>query len=308
MNLLHLKYAVEVARLGSINKASETLFVGQPNLSRAIKDLEAHLGITIFDRSARGMIPTPEGEDFLRRARSILRQVDEVESIYRAGVPVRQRFSISAPRASYIGDAFTRFTRTLDGEPVELFYMETNTSTAITNILQSDYRLGIIRYAESHERYFTDLLSDKGLAYETVAEFSYVLLVSRSSPLAEKESILYEDLLPFIEVAHADPFVPSLPADTIRKSEMPGNPARRIYVFERGSQYDLISENPQTFMWVSPSPQPLLDRYGLAERRCMENNKLYKDVLIRRKDYRLSPLDKAFIKELHEAKLRSFGG
>ena len=72
MNLVHLKYAVEVAETGSINKASEKLYVSQPNLSRAIKDLEASLGVTIFDRSAKGMVLTPDGEVFVRYARSIL--------------------------------------------------------------------------------------------------------------------------------------------------------------------------------------------------------------------------------------------
>lgn len=62
MNLVHLKYAVEVAETGSINKASEKLYVSQPNLSRAIKELEASLGVTIFDRSAKGMVLTPDGE------------------------------------------------------------------------------------------------------------------------------------------------------------------------------------------------------------------------------------------------------
>ena len=82
MNLVHLKYAVEVAETGSINKASEKLYVSQPNLSRAIKELEASLGVTIFDRSAKGMVLTPDGEVFVRYARSILRQVDAIEEVF----------------------------------------------------------------------------------------------------------------------------------------------------------------------------------------------------------------------------------
>ena len=78
MNLVHLKYAVEVAETGSINKASEKLYVSQPNLSRAIKELEASLGVTIFDRSAKGMVLTPDGEVFVRYARSILRAEGEL--------------------------------------------------------------------------------------------------------------------------------------------------------------------------------------------------------------------------------------
>ena len=65
MNVLHMKYAVEVANNGSLNKAAEKLYIAQPNLSRAIKELEASLGITIFDRSAKGMVMTPAGEEFI---------------------------------------------------------------------------------------------------------------------------------------------------------------------------------------------------------------------------------------------------
>ena len=82
MNLLHMKYAVEIAEAKSINRASETLFVGQPTLSRAIKELEQNLGIKIFDRSAKGMFLTPDGEVFIRYAKAILKQVDEVEAAF----------------------------------------------------------------------------------------------------------------------------------------------------------------------------------------------------------------------------------
>ena len=79
MNLQHMKYAVAVAETGSINKAADRLFVGQSNLSRAIKELENSLGVAIFERSAHGMELTPEGGVFLRYAKAILQQVDEVE-------------------------------------------------------------------------------------------------------------------------------------------------------------------------------------------------------------------------------------
>ena len=82
MNILHLKYAVEVAKAGSLSKAAEALYMNQPNLSRAIKELEASLGITIFGRSAKGVYVTPEGEEFLGYARKILSQIDEVEDLY----------------------------------------------------------------------------------------------------------------------------------------------------------------------------------------------------------------------------------
>ena len=95
MNILHMKYAVEVAKAGSINKAAESLFVAQPNLSRAIKELEADLGITIFDRSAKGMVLTIEGREFVNYAQQILHQIDAVEHIYKRGKAKKQKWKTS---------------------------------------------------------------------------------------------------------------------------------------------------------------------------------------------------------------------
>lgn len=83
MNLLHFKYAIEVNKTLSINKAAENLFMSQPNLSRAIKDLEETLGITLFKRTYKGILVTAEGEEFLKYAKNILAQVEEVEGMYR---------------------------------------------------------------------------------------------------------------------------------------------------------------------------------------------------------------------------------
>lgn len=307
MNLMHIKYAVEVANEGSINKAAEKLYVGQPNLSRAIKELEASLGVKIFERSAKGMGLTSDGETFIRYAKTILRQVDEVESIFNGSGSVKKRFSISVPRASYISDAFARFSHSLTNEAeAEIIYNETNSLRAIKNILHEDYKLGIIRYAENYDKYFKTMLDEKDMQYEMITEFSYVLAMSRDNPLASAEKITFDALKDYIEIAHADPYVPSLPLSQVRKEELPDNIGRRIFVFERASQFELLSENPETFMWVSPIPQKLLDRYDLVQIPCEENKKIYKDILIYKRDYKLTVLDKAFIDELCKSKREMF--
>lgn len=305
MNITYLRYAVEVARVGSINRAAETLYMAQPNLSRAIRDLEEDLGITLFSRTSKGMVPTPNGERFLAYARRILSQIAEVETMFREGNVEKERFSISVPRTSYISQAFLQFSRRVHADRrTELFYKETNSLRAINNILQSDYNLGIIRYAAQHERYFADMLAEKGLVGEMVTEFKYVLAMGKTHPLAAKAQIGYADLAPYVEIAHADPYVPSLPLREVRKEELPDNTDRRIFVFERASQFELLSENPETFMWIAPIPENVATRFSLVQRVCNENKKLYRDVLIHRKDYRLSALDKMFIEELYRARER----
>ena len=299
MNILHMKYAVEVANAGSLNRASEELLIAPPNLSRSIKELEADLGIIIFDRSSKGMVLTRRGEEFIHYAKQILEQIDDVERAFKDMPPGKKRFSISVPRASYIADAFVRFSKAIGEEPVEVYYKETNPYRAIKNILEVNYRLGIIRYASGYDKYFIDTLDEKGLAYEPVVQFHYVLIMSKNNPLASKPVIHFPDLEPYIEIAHADPFVLNLPSAIVRKEELPDNVKCRIFVFERGSQFYLLSDNPETFMWVSPIPQNILDRHGLVQRECPDNIRIYKDVLIYRRNYKLSELDKKFIEEVH---------
>lgn len=302
MNLIHVKYAVEVARLGSLNKAAESLMIAQPNLSRSIKELEAELGITIFQRSAKGMILTPEGEEFMDTARDILHRIERLERSYRDGSHKKRKFSITVPRAFYISAALAEFSKTLGDEDVEIYYKETNSKRTINSILEREYRMGIIRYSDGYDKYYKNLFEEKGLYSELVAEFSYVLVMSKDHPLAGKSDINYADLSSYIEIAHADPYVPSIPTSKVFREELPDNVGKRIFVFERASQYDLLSENPRTFMWVSPLSDKVLDRYGLVQREVKGNKRVYKDVLIYHKGYKLTKIDKEFMTALVDAR------
>ena len=297
-----MKYAVEVARLGSLNKAAETLMIAQPNISRSIKELEADLGITIFQRSAKGMVLTPDGEEFMDHARDILHRIDKIEQSYKDGSHKKRKFSIAVPRACYISAAMAEFSKSIGDAPIEIYYKETNSKKTIQKLLENEYKLGIIRYSDTYDKYYKSMLEEKGLCYELVAEFSYVLLMSADNPLAKKDVITYDDLSEYIEIAHADPYVPTLSMSKVFREELPDKADQRIFVFERASQFDLLSENPRTFMWVSPASQKILDRYDLVQRVCEGNKKIYKDVLIYHKGYKLTKLDRDFITAVCEAK------
>lgn len=303
MNLMHLKYAVVIAETNSMTRAAEKLYTAQPNLSRSLRELENTMGVTLFQRTSKGIYPTPEGEEFLVYARRVLGEVEEMEALFRDNRKSQVKFSISVPRASYISEAFASFVRTVPaGEPCEIFYKETNALRAINNIVNSDYKLGILRYQSVYDGHFKELLKEKNLDAELIFEFRHQLLMSRAHPLASAEHITLSDLSPYTEIAHADPFVPSMSLSTVRKNEVSEEVDRHVFVFERGSQMELLSECPDTFMWVSPLPQKVLDRYGLAVRDCEENDKWYKDVLIHKKEYMLTDTDKRFIDELMRVK------
>lgn len=307
MNLIHMKYALVVAETNSINKAAEELYVGAPALSRAIKELESSLGVTLFDRSAKGMTLTFDGEQFVRYAKKALEQIDDIEAIFKGGTTAKKQFSISVPRASYIASAFANFSKRIEPDSdVEAFYKETNAYRVINNLLKEDYKLGILRYSEQYDSYYKAMMTEKGLVGEVITEFTYVLLMGRECPLLNKEAVYFNDLNGYTEIAHADPYVPSLPLSEVKKDELPEHKGNRIFVFERASQFELLTKNPNTYMWVSSIPKDLMERYNLVEKTCVENTRKYKDVLIHRNDYKLSDLDNIFIEELVKAKREVF--
>ncbi|MBQ9132750.1 MAG: LysR family transcriptional regulator [Clostridia bacterium] len=299
MNLLHLKYAVEVAKTQSISKAAENLYMGQPNLSRAIKELEDSLGIIIFSRTTKGISVTPDGEEFLQYAKKILAQVDEVEAIYRNEKNCKQRLSVCVPRSSYISAAMAEFAKGIAlNAPAEIFYKETNSSRTISNVLKGEYNLGIVRFQTSFEKYYQNMFEEKNLDHQVLNEFSYILIVSKNSPLAKRQNVELEELAEFVEITHGDPYIPSIPLIDVKKAELSEFVDKRIFVFERGSQFELLEKLDSSFMWVSPLPQEVLEKYNLTTVSCRANEKLYKDVLVYRKGYRLTSLDRMFVEQV----------
>ncbi len=304
MNILYMKYAVTVARCGSITGAAEQLYMNQPNLSKAIKELENSLNITIFQRTSTGVIPTAQGQEFLDCARRILQQLDELEERYKSEEKRKIAFSVSVPRASYITYAFADFVNGLSNSgEFELNFMETNSMEAIQNISRKGYSMGIIRYQSAYETYFQKMLQEKRLQAQLLWEFEYQALMSVRSPLAQKQKIQLQDLVSLTEVIHGDWDVPFLPADEQEQVLTVPNQKKKIYVYERGSQFDLLQSVPNSFMWVSPVPDALLERYQLVQIGCSEMaGRPFRDVLISPQGYRFSTVEKGFIQQVMDVR------
>jgi DNA-binding transcriptional LysR family regulator len=302
VNLQHLKYAVEVERHKSISKAAEALYLNQPYLSKAIRELEGEVGIEIFHRTSRGVIPTPEGEEFLAHAKDILSHVEEVEDLYRIKRQDIYRVEIAVPIACYISQAFVSFVKELTDRPqMKVDYYETSTMTAIERVVEHGSNLGIIRYQDSYEAYFLRYLESKDLAAVPIWQFSYHLIMSKDSPLAARAQVDPADLEPLIEISHGDPTVPTLPVSGLLEMKRREQSKREIVVYERQSQFELLCDLPETYMWASPTPRRVLDAFPLVERECPMPDNQYTDMLIYRKGYRLSREDQLFIEQVHAA-------
>ena len=305
MNIVHMRYAVEIANTRSISKAAKNLYTSQPNISRAIKALESDLKIKIFKRSAKGIEITIDGEEFLLYARNALAQIKKIETIYEKRNEKKLRLSVSVPRASYFSYAFSDFAKSLPSDTAtEIVYKETNSMRTILNVVKEEYDLGIVRYQSTFEKYFNSMFEEKKLNYEILNEFSYVLVVSKDNPLAKKGEILAEDLENYTEITHGDPYVPSLPQIDVKRAELSEFVKKRIMVFERGIQFTLLEQVPNTFMWMSPIPPDLLDKYNLVQLKCNFYTKTYRDVLIYRNKYHLTKLDQDLIDRITDKKYR----
>ncbi len=301
MNTVLLQYAVEVEKTGSITKAAANLYMDQPNLSKAIKTLEEGLGAPIFRRTSKGVVPTARGRIFLEHARNVLDQIERMEHLYKPDQVGGVEFSLSMPRASYLSLAFSKFIRSLDKEEgMNVWLRETNSTDTLKDVETGEYNLGIIRFPSSSEGYYAQAAAAKGLLLELVSEYSLRLLMSKDHPLTGKKEIMAEDLLPYIEIAHGDG--PSCRRENYEKKGSAPESPKRVYVFERGSQFDLLEEDPHTYMWVSPMPEELLTRNGLVERQCIKKAGTYRDALIYRKGYSFTTWDKEFLNQLEAVK------
>ncbi len=307
LNIVHLKYAVEVDKTKSISKAAENLYMGQPNLSRAIKELEDSLGITIFERSSKGMVTTMEGEVFLQRARKILEQINELEAIFKDKQDQKIPLSIGAPRSPYICSAFEQFAAQNNLDGIELCDEETSAMHVIHMVQNGKYNLGIIRYPTAYRKQFMDFLSEKGLVSELITEFYPSVLVSSEHLLAGAEKITLEELKDFTEIVYPDAFIPYVPASQVIKEECTDNVTNRIFTYNRAPAYDLLSSRSDTFMLSEPMPQNIQKRYQLSCINLSPQKKSYQDSLVFRRDYHLSALERQFVNCVLESRSHILG-
>lgn len=304
-NLLQLKYAVEVEKTGSISKAAENLYMNQPNLSKSIRELEDDLGIAIFDRTAKGVVPTEKGREFLGYARNILSQIAEMEALYKPSDDKKTRFDLCAPRASYVSRALTEVILSLGSDAdYSIDYREAGAMRTIKQVANGINQLGVIRYQAIYETNYLSALAERSLVSETVWEFSCVAILSNRHALANRPSLANRDLADCTEILYGDGSIPALPINQAREIAQAIEAKNTITVYERASQLELISRLNTAYAIASPMPQDVLDRFGLVQRRVDLTGNIYRDVLIYRAGYHLTRLDRLLMEKLRESAQR----
>lgn len=301
MNIQYLKYVVEVDKTGSINKAAKNLYMGQPNLSAAIKELEKELGISIFYRSKKGVFATKEGEKFLFHAKKIISQVNELKSLYKpntSNLPIH--FSIAACRATYITIAISNFINNLKNKKgMTVNFNETNSLNVINEVANGNAEIGIIRYQNIHENYFASLLKSKNLIFEPLWESKLFLTFSENHSLISEKEIKSEMLKKYIEIVQGDMKVPVDKSSKLSNSYQPS--PQSISVYDRGSHVNLLVNVKEAFMWVPILPENILKRNKLVQRECADLKIITKDILVYSLEREQSIYIKNFISSLKES-------
>ncbi|MBR2284309.1 MAG: LysR family transcriptional regulator [Ruminococcus sp.] len=307
MNTLHFKYAVEIEKTRSITQAAENLYMAQPNLSKAIKELENSLGITIFRRTSKGVIPTDQGVKFLSYAKQVLIQIDNMEAISSPEHSMERKMRISVPRAGYISKAFSEYIADSDSSAdMEVYFCETNSLRSIENVRDNGYNFAIIRYNTAHESYFSDYLADKNLETQLLWEYEMLAVMSAEHPAAEEEELTYARLSArYAELCQGDdgvPYVSGASEKLFAANRPAGTKVKRIYMFDRGSALDFLLTVPQSFMLDSPVPESLCGKYGLVQRKCSFPDNSFRDVIVYSAGRRLMESELALVNRMYEVR------
>ncbi|SJN20950.1 Transcriptional regulator, LysR family [Microbacterium esteraromaticum] len=194
LTLQQLRYFIEVAAEGSISAAADLLFVSQPTMSAAMKDLEARVGRALLVRSARGVTLTPDGAEFLGYARQVVEQLVLLEQRYLGRPPSRRLLGVSTQHYSFAVDAFVRMVKGGEAPEYEFSLRETRTWDIIEDVRTLRSEVGILYRNDFNRRVIDKLLRDSGLAFHPLFLAEPHIFISRSNPLAARGRATLDDL------------------------------------------------------------------------------------------------------------------
>ena len=194
MTLKQLRYIVTVADTGNITEAAGKLYIAQPSLTASIQELEKEYGITIFERSKKGIRLTPEGDEFLGYARQVLDQANLIDERYTGEKNGKVRFCVSSQHYSFVVEAFVELLKKFGGDRYEFHMRETQTYDIIEDVAHLRSEVGVLYLNSFNETVIRKTLRDNNLVFESLFIAKPHVFIGKSSPLAKKRKIKPEDL------------------------------------------------------------------------------------------------------------------
>ena len=197
MTLQQLKYIITIAETGSITMAASRLFIAQPSLSKSVAELEKEMGITIFNRSNRGVYLSEDGTKFLSYARQIVEQAEILESEYKSAPPPRRAFAVSSQHYAFVVNAFVELVREYGREKYEFTLRELKTAEIIDDVRNHRSDIGILFLCRFNREVLLHILQSEDMRFIPLFTALPHVFVSKHSPLASRKSVTLDDLRPF---------------------------------------------------------------------------------------------------------------
>lgn len=194
ITLQQLRYFVEVAAEGSISAAADLLYVSQPTMSAALREIENRTGCTLFIRSTRGVMLTEDGTEFLGYARQVVEQSELLEQRYLGRPPSRRLLAVSTQHYSFVVDAFVRMVKASDADEYAFSLRETRTWEIIEDVRTLRSELGVLYRNDFNRNVIDKLLRDSGLAFTPLFLATPHIFIARTNPLAERARVTLADL------------------------------------------------------------------------------------------------------------------
>lgn len=194
MTLAQLRYAITVASASSMNEAARTLFISQPSLSTAIKELEEEVGVELFRRTNRGISLTPEGVEFLGYARQVVEQYELMEAKYVDKRQTKKRFSVSMQHYTFAVNAFVEMVKQFGMDEYEFAVYETRTSDIIEDVKNFKSEIGILYLNDFNRKVLTKLFHQSNLEFHELLRCGVYVYMWQGHPLAGREEISLEEL------------------------------------------------------------------------------------------------------------------
>ena len=241
MTFQQIRYVLEIARCGSISKATRNLFVAQPYLSNLLRDLEQEIGIQIFIRTNRGVELTREGSEFLGYVRPLIEQHDKILEMYQGGIEPGVHFSVSTQRYPFITKSFVEFMQAQTADKYEYHIREVGMYRVIEDVYEAKSELGIIFISNTNERFLKKVLSSKGLDFHEIKRITPCVYFGKHHPMAAVEAVRIGDMsiFPYAVFEEDDSISIDFSEEVVLYDFVPSK--KMIYLADRATMMNLLA-------------------------------------------------------------------
>lgn len=253
MKLQQLEYVIAIAQAGSITAAAKKLYQAQPNISIALKELESEINMQIFWRTPNGMVLTPEGENFLFRAKDIVESMHSLEAEYTNRPDEGVSLKVVTAISSCVAVALSRWTAQIPPEEqLNISLKEASANGVIDEVCNGKADVGIFRVPETQLEMYREQINNRRLSCSVLASFNMILLLNRDHPLAGCDNITFDELAGYTEITNSDDEMDLFGRTFVNPEYDSTKQKKRIRVSEMGSRMIILDTLKDAYMWASP--------------------------------------------------------